>query len=257
MPITVEYPHSPITAEPARLSARQVWGVAQAVRKQVVEDAFARKLDAAVVASSAGELDVNGIAFSAHWDLEHAVLNEAARPVMGTAEFDPVQPDSIYVSINGVALGGRDDLLRSTVAHELGHVVFDAPGWIQRATVLHVAGFDGGARIDKETSGAGQGDPPVEWREFRANEFMGAFLAPPGLLRVDLQRFAKRYRFERSSVPSRVLRGAPAYDARALEEEAVREVVFGMAEQYGLSEPFIRVRLDRYDLLRTGRDHAV
>ena len=29
--------------------------------------------------------------------------------------------------------------------------------------------------------------------------------------------------------------------------------MFSLAESYGVSESFMRVRLDRYDLLRTGR----
>ena len=47
--------------------------------------------------------------------------------------------------------------------------------------------------------------------------------------------------------------GAPAYDGRHLDHDVVEEIIFSLAESYGVSESFMRVRLDRYDLLRTGR----
>ena len=82
---------------------------------------------------------------------------------------------------------------------------------------------------------------------------MGALLVPPSLLRVDLQRKAKRQRLPASARPSTVMSGAPAYDGRHLDHDVVEEIIFSLAESYGVSESFMRVRLDRYDLLRTGR----
>ena len=66
-------------------------------------------------------------------------------------------------------------------------------------------------------------------------------------------RQAKRHRFAPSPRPSTVVSGAPAYDAASLDSDAVDELIFALAERYGVSESFLRVRLDRYDLLRTGR----
>jgi hypothetical protein len=89
--------------------------------------------------------------------------------------------------------------------------------------------------------------------EVRANEFMGALLVPPSLVRVDFLRLAKRHRLRPSQKPSQVIRGAPAVDGQMIEAEAVTEMLFGLGELYGVSESFMRVRLSRYDLLRTPR----
>jgi Zn-dependent peptidase ImmA (M78 family) len=138
-------------------------------------------------------------------------------------------------------LENADTLLRSTIAHELGHLVFDAPGWVLIPPAAPVrSGF----------AAFGTSRDP---RELRANEFMGALLVAPSLLRVDLQRQAKRHRFAPSQRPSTVIAGAPAYDGSSLDLEAVEEVIFTLAERYVVSESFLRVRLDRYDLLRSGR----
>ena len=45
-----------------------------------------------------------------------------------------------------------------------------------------------------------------------------------------------------------------AYDALHLDRDAVDEMIFELAECYGVSTTFLQVRLDRYDLLRTGRN---
>jgi hypothetical protein len=46
--------------------------------------------------------------------------------------------------------------------------------------------------------------------------------------------------------------GAPAYDGAHLDGDSVEELMFVLAERYGVSESFLRVRLERYDLMRTG-----
>jgi hypothetical protein len=82
---------------------------------------------------------------------------------------------------------------------------------------------------------------------------MGALLVPASLLRVDLQRQARRHRLPQSPRPSTIMAGAPAYDGGSLDPDSLEEVTFALAERYGVSESFMRVRLERYDLLRTGR----
>ncbi|CAL80528.1 hypothetical protein BRADO6940 [Bradyrhizobium sp. ORS 278] len=102
--------------------------MARVVRRQLLADRAARKLEIEGVAERAGLFEINDVTFDVAWDLEHAVLNRAGQPVMGVTEYDKASPDCIMVSVNGPVLGGMEPLLRSTVAHELGHVVFDAPG---------------------------------------------------------------------------------------------------------------------------------
>lgn len=242
MTIRAAYRHSGTTAVPARLSAAEVWSVARAVRAQLAIERSERKLELGNVAERVVELEINDITFDVAWDLEHEVLNAAGKPVMGVTEYDKASPDCVMVSVNGPMLADTETLLRSTIAHELGHVVFDAPGWIRvpPATPAYSVAPSGNNRRDP--------------RETRANEFMGALLVPPMLVRIDLQRQAKRQRLPASVRPSNIVPGAVAYDALRLDREAVEEVIFELAERYGVSTSFLQVRLDRYDLLRTGRN---
>ena len=69
---------------------------------------------------------INEVRFEVDWDLEHTVVNHAGKPVMGATEYDKASPDCVMVSVNGPKLRS-DTLLRSTIAHELGHVVFEGP----------------------------------------------------------------------------------------------------------------------------------
>lgn len=242
MTVKAVYRHLKITAAPAQLTASEIWSVARAVRMQLADDRFARKLELNDVAQRVAQIDINDIAFDVAWDLEHEVLNQSGEPVMGVTEYDKASPDCVMVSVNGPMLHPAETLLRSTIAHELGHVVFDAPSWIR---VPHAA---------PAYSTAASSHAQSDVRELRANEFMGALLVPPTLARVDLQRQAKRHRLPASRRPSNVIIGTPAYDALRLDREAVEEVIFELAELYGVSTSFLRVRLDRYDLLRTGRN---
>jgi Zn-dependent peptidase ImmA (M78 family) len=181
-----------------------------------------------------------GVRFEASWDLDHPVFNAAGQPVMGVTEYDKASPGCVMVSVNGPMLANAETLLRSTIAHEIGHVVFDAPGWILVPPAAPIS------------SGFNSSRKPHDPRELRANEFMGALLVAPSMLRVDLQRKAKQQRLPASPRPSTVMSGAPAYDGRQLDRDVVEEIIFSLDESFGVSESFMRVRLDRYDLLRTG-----
>jgi hypothetical protein len=251
MPISLTYPHT-ASGEPRPLRPQQIWMLASQVRRQLLDDPAARLLDLDDVVERAAEFVVNGVPYSAWWDLDHPVTKSCGTPVMGSTDFDPAAPDGVMVSVNGRELGGRDDLMRSTAAHELGHVVFDAPAWIRAATVASASWEDTTAHLPSPLGGG-----EARLREFRANEFMGALLAPATLIKVEFLRFAKRYRLPASAHPSEVLRGAPAFDGWACEEDAISEALVSLAERFGISESFVRVRLDRYDLLRTGRLHDV
>ena len=239
--IEVAYCHSSFTGQPEGLNPADVWHVAQRTRIQLCDERLRRCLPVDGVAELLAEVEVNGLRFEASWDLDHPVVNAAGKPVMGVTEYDKASPRCVMVSVNGPMLANAETLLRSTIAHEIGHVVFDAPGWILVPPAMPMSSsFSSSPRTR---------DP----RELRANEFMGALLVPPSLLRVDLQRKAKRQRLPASPRPSTVISGAPAYDGCRLDRDAVEEIIFSLAESYGVSESFMRVRLDRYDLLRTGR----
>lgn len=242
--ITASFRHSTLTHEPERLSNREIWSVACQVRNQLLEDTLQRRLDLEAVDEKAARFAVNDIQYGALWDLDHDVRNSLDKEVLGVTEYHDSTPQHVLVSINGPRLQASENLLRSTIAHELGHVVFDAPGWLT---------LRGGAFVqvasDINPGLAAQWDA----RETRANEFMGALLVPAPLLRVDWLRAVKRNRLPLSTKPSQVIAGAPAIDGKMLDADTAMELMFSLSELYGVSSDFIRVRLARYDLLRTPR----
>jgi hypothetical protein len=237
MTIRIAYRHSPSSGLPESLSRQEIWNVASSLRQQLVHSRGVRQLAVEEIPDRARRLEVNGIAFEVDWDLEHPV-HRAGRPVLGVTDYDKASPGSVLVSINGPKLRSDELLRRSTIAHETGHVMFEGPGWIRVPPDVPVRSSFSQAK--------GSRDP----REVRANEFMGALLVPPSLLRVDVMRIAKKHQLVPSRRPSSVLPRSRAYDARANDCESVDDAVFELAEVYGVSESFMRVRLNRYDLLR-------
>lgn len=241
--VAATYRHSSFSAEPEQLTPEEIWAIARHVRGQLEPDSLARALDLTSIDERISRAQINGVEFDVTWDLENEVCNAAGKPVMGVTEYDQSVPDCVMVAINGPRLSSLSYLMRSTIAHELGHVVFDAPRWITL----------GPAPSPAFLMGESTSTSKYDRREVRANEFMGALLAPPALLRVDFQRSAKRSRLQPSERGSGVIRGAAAYDSHAQDADAAQDVVFALAELYGVSESFMRVRLDRYDLLRMPR----
>ena len=128
--IEVAYCHSSFTGQPEGLKPADVGHVAQRTRIQLCDERLRRCLPVDAVAERLAEVEVNGLRFEASWDLDHPVINAAGKPVMGVTEYDNASPRCVMVSVNGPMLANAETLLRSTIAHEIGHVVFDAPGWI-------------------------------------------------------------------------------------------------------------------------------
>lgn len=242
--ITACFRHSALTYEPVQLSNREIWSVAQQVRAQFLKDPLERRVDLVAVEERAASFEVNGIRYGVLWDFDHDVRNAEDEEVLGVTEYHDATPLHVLVSINGPRLNSSETLLRSTVAHELGHVVFDAPAWL----ALRGEAF---VQVASEINPR----PATQWNpmEVRANEFMGGLLVPASLIRVDWLRLAKRNRLQLSERPSQVILGAPAVDGRSLDPEQAQELMFELGELYGVSPDFIRVRLARYDLLRTPR----
>ena len=72
-------------------------------------------------------LKINGIDFALEVSTDYPVHDELGNHVFGVCEFDPAMPDAAMVSISPVGEILSDLLALSTLAHELGHAVFDAP----------------------------------------------------------------------------------------------------------------------------------
>lgn len=54
--------------------------------------------------------------------------------VLGICEFDPGVPDTAMLSVSPAGENASEKLVLSTLGHELGHAIFDAPGWIVDAS---------------------------------------------------------------------------------------------------------------------------
>ena len=238
MVLEVSYPAEPDSLEPLPLKAAQVWALAAQVRARI--DGRRARLDIRRLIQAARRLRVNGVQLATHWDLSRRVLDAGGREALGATEADPSLPGELVVSLNGEAIAGRDYLLRSTAAHEFGHAVFDGPSMLLRAGRRALATV---TPDEWHLSDAGQRDREPDWREFRANEFMGGLLVPRRLLQGELVRRAAAL-------------GLPLADggedlpvlAAGAEPDRAEQLLLDLGERFGVSADFIHCRLRRYRL---------
>ena len=209
-------------------------------------------------------LKINGIDFALGVSTDYPVHDELGNHVFGVCEFDPAMPDAAMVSISPVGEILSDLLALSTLAHELGHAVFDAPGWI-------VQGSKGPGLFDdveptmkrayrtttpdsEHLSKALSAKPTTEehFAELRANEFMGSLLVPRQRIIAAVEELAPMHNITLHRHPS-----TDAYHpGTALRITADAEMgMFDMerfekalATRFGVNRRFIQVRLNRYGL---------
>ncbi len=242
MSIDVAYPFSRLTLEPRPLRATQIWTVAEQVREQVFPGRKAPRLEMARLTEAARRIRVNGTMLVTHWDLQRRVCDEEGREALGVTEADPALPGALVISLNAAMIGERDYLTRSTLAHELGHAVFDGPSMTRRTSRVAFAMVTPDEGHLTAVPRVGDG---LDWREYRANEFMGALLAPRPLL-------------HREMVNRAVALGLPLVDAGqdlpALRAgagfERIEHLLLDLAERFGVSAEFIECRMRRYALVR-------
>ena len=240
MAITVEYPHHAASGAPRSLSAETLWAVAAQVRRQAMagHDGFALPLSALVAATRM--VSANGRAILVAWEFNHPVHDGSGEAVLGVCETDPDMPGTALVSVNARMVVGRPDLAVSTAAHELGHVVFDVPAALGEPARRYRAVTAGpSALLDRTTAAS----------ERRANEFMGALLAPPVQLHLRMLAHARSERLRTVHAPHRGRQGCRVLAADN-PPEVIEGVVAALAGDFGVSERFIAVRLSRYGLLQ-------
>ena len=242
MYVSLSYPHDPSSNAPRRLAAETVWAVAAQLRQAVTRRDSPWALDAKDLVAAATRLEVNRHRVDVHWDFSHAVHDADRQPVLGICETDPDAPGIALVSINTALLANRPDLLLSTVAHELGHVVFDVP-----AAARHPA-----RHYRSVSAGPHSFDGATVREERRANEFMGALLVPPMPLHLRLVAHARAERLRMVHAAHHGRAGCRVL-ARETSPEAVGGVIAALAGDFGVSDRFIAVRLQRYRLIEGGR----
>jgi hypothetical protein len=234
MAALIEYPCF-ASGEPRHLNALAVRTIADTLRRRLF-GAAARPIDVTELVRRAANLRVNGRRVELAWDIDHAVHDEAGDPVLGVCEHDPDEPDMVMISLNGDLLSDQPHLLRSTAAHELGHAIFDMP-----------AALGSGTRRSFRSQAADRkrGAPAIDWREWRADEFMGAFLVPPGHLARALARQASlddvpvHWASDGGIAKPRIVAAEAGWDA-------IEAIEIGLAEQFGVSPAFMSVRLRKH-----------
>lgn len=250
--VIITYPHFRPSFEPKRLRAEEIWAIGEAARTQICGATQRPKIDITRVIKRSRQLRVNGIAFETHWELGHPVADDTGKPVMGAVEHDESWPEAAMIYLNGDEIGDRDDLGRSTAAHELGHAVFDTPSWIQRSRQrsLQLGPNDPSPerRFQPAPGNAASANASaIDWREWRANEFMGAFLAPRRLLHRHMHKCASALGLPITG-PERA-DDLPIINGRRAGFDRIETLAIDLAEIFGVSIDFIQVRLRKYGLI--------
>jgi hypothetical protein len=187
-------------------------------------------------------LRINGLALETRWEFASSLNDERGHTVLGVVEYDPAVHRTALVYLNNAELAERDDLTRSTAAHELGHAIFDAPGWIRTAEKSSHAQEETPRSLYRTVVRSYRSPKKLEPAEWRANEFMGAFLAPPRLLRRHMLKVLVELRLPRTFAAD----GLPVIDTRQLGAYQLQAVADELAEAFGLSIGFMEYRLHRY-----------
>lgn len=247
--LTLNYPHVRATYEPMRLRAVDIWALGEAARAQILVGLPRAKVDVARIMKRTRQMCVNGLAFETHWEFAKALADDAGQPAFGATEHDDEWPSAAMIYLNAEQLHDRDDLSRSTAAHELGHAVFDTPAWIYRKRQASLP-FEATGSQNRRYQSVGQvqtGSNAIDWREWRANEFMGALLAPRNLLHRHLHKRASALGVPMAATAADT--ELPIVDGRKAGLDALETLAIDLAEIFGVSIEFIHVRLRKYKLV--------
>lgn len=242
MPMSLNYPHHPQTGVPHSLTAEGIWAVAAQLRRAVARQDSAWALDARALATATAALEINSRHITAEWDFAHAVHDEDGCVVLGICETDPAAPGLALVSVNANLMTNRPELALSTAAHEIGHIVFDVPSAVEQPARRYRSVTADPSCLDRATL----------LSERRANEFMGALLVPPAPLHLRLVTHARAEKLRMVHAPHRGRPGSRVL-ARDTPEEALAGVVAALASDFGVSDRFIAVRMQRYGLIEGAR----
>jgi hypothetical protein len=121
-----------IRASPPRplyISNDDVRRVAADVRGQLVFATDAHRLTRDHL-RAIGTIQANGVRLGVCWSTDYPVTNEQDEAVLGVCEYDHRgMPDTALISVKPDLTRDNDGLLLGTLAHELGHAIFDVPAW--------------------------------------------------------------------------------------------------------------------------------
>jgi hypothetical protein len=232
MVLAIAYP-STAAGDPHRLSAQKIASIASDIRSRLF-GIQPRPVDVPALIAKTARLVVNGRPLTLSWGLDRPIHDENGHEALGVCENDPELPDTVMISVNASLLAHQPEVIRSTAAHEFAHAIFDMP-----------AAMGGNIRRTFRTSVApaiAKPGAPIDWVEWRADEFMGAFLVPADKLARVLPKHASAL-----DLPFR-WRAAP--DGRSVpfvdldpSEGTLGLLVDDLAEAFGVTGAFMSVRL--------------
>lgn len=276
--LTLGYRHCD-RKRPSYIKNSEIEGIAVLARQQLV-DAAADAIPLTTLSAISG-LKINGVVFDLFVDTGNVVHDERGNPVLGICEYDSGQPDTAMVSVSPIGVNASEELVLSTLGHELGHAIFDAPGWIVDASkgpglfddpsgaarrayrtttrdVEHLAKVTPVVEAAATPSLAIPGHTTKEeyFAELRANEFMGSLLVPRQRLNLAVEELAPKHgvTIHRSpsldpDLPGTSLHLTDDGDIGFFDIECLQKAV---AKRFGVNRRFIQVRMERYGLLKPG-----
>jgi hypothetical protein len=241
MPLTIAYPPAAALHPRPDTAAPAIRAVAAQVRRQVPREADSLALDMPALLEACRSVEVNGRRLAVSWEFGRPLQDEHGEAVLGLCDIDPDEPGWAYLAVNGPMTAHRPDLALSTAAHELGHLLFDVPAALARGEQRYHAVASSPRALDRMGRGA----------EARANEFMGALLAPPVPLHTRLLAHARSEGLRLGRGPHQGRPASPIV-AAGNRADALAGVLAALAADFGVSERFIAVRLSRYGLVEGG-----
>lgn len=280
--LSVNYRYSG-RSKPHYLKIADIEETANAVRAQLVS-AETDALTLSVLGEITG-LTVNGISFDLWVSLDHPVTDhETGEAVCGLCEFDPgAGADAASLLVSPVGDDMTEELVLSTFGHELGHAVFEAPGWIAGSKVgpglfgdiverpLKVYRMTTRDAAHLASAGAAEPQNPpgtihetarekeMRIAEYRANEFMGSLLVPRVRLFNAVIDMARKY--DVTVVPGPSLLGGLPPTSLTLKADGflgdfdLDNLQKAIGKRFGVHGRFIRVRMERYGFLQGSRTH--
>lgn len=96
------------------MKAREIWSIAEQVRRQFPSRRPIHCLDLERLIRTTRKMSVNGIEIVTQWDLDRSVRDGKGREALGVTEADPALPGVLLISLNADLIAGRDYLKRST-----------------------------------------------------------------------------------------------------------------------------------------------
>ncbi len=260
--LDLSYRHTP-DSRPCFIKSSDIERVALQVRRQLGAENRARL----VLGELAGidQMRVNGVDYEIWADIEHPVHDEDGTEVLGVFEFMPESSlDAVAISVTPASSTLRSEIVLSSLAHEMGHGIFDGPPLIAgaRNRSLFEDPASGGVRAfrivtDTPAHLKGRiGDLPDHLRlaEWRANEFMGLLLVPRDLLIERVTEEAARRTVEIKYQPSCC--GPSARDFAEIvfskfeAKVSLPDITHAVAPLFGVTAKFIEVRMRKYGLIQ-------